>query len=417
MLIWLRFAFRNLLRNRRRSLYTILAVAIGFAAVNVFGGFTQYIFTNLRESFIYVQGNGHLSVFKIGAREHGGDDDPQHYLLSREEIQRIREIAAARLQPRAFLEVLTLSGLISNGDTSTIFVGVAWPPGDKYRIQKAARGLMARLEFFEGRPLEEGSSYGIGIGRDLGKRLGIGRDSPAILMAPTVHGQINALDAKVYQITQAPMELLEDKWVIMPLAFARSLYDTEGASQFNILLTEGEELPVQRDRLEQALRAAGLAVEVLPWPSLSPFYVKTERMFQIIFFFMFVIVSVIIVMSVVNTVSMSVLERGREIGTLRAMGAKRWLVVRLFGLEGLLLGLFGCLLGAGLFGCSLGFIGWLQPMWTPPQIARAIPLEVYFVPAYFLQSGLLLMLLSLLAGIFPARRIARRNIVEALGHV
>lgn len=417
MLIWLRLAFRNLLRNRRRSLYTILAVAIGFAAVNVFGGFTQYIFANLRESFIYVQGNGHLSVFKTGAREHAGDDEPERYLLSREEIQRIREIATAELQTLDFLEVLTLSGLISNGDISTIFVGIAWPPGDKYRIQKQARGLMARLEFFTGRPLEDGSSYGIGIGHDLGKRLGIGRESPAILMAPTVQGQINALDAKVYQITQAPMELLEDKWVVMPLTFARSLYDTEGASQLNILLAGADGLPGQGDRLEQALRAAGLAVEVLPWTALSPFFVKTERMFQIIFFFMFVIVSVIIVMSVVNTVSMAVLERSREIGTLRAMGAKRWLVVRLFGLEGLLLGLFGCLLGAGLFGLSLGFIGLLQPMWTPPQIARAIPLEVYFVPAYFLRSGLLLVLLSLLAGIFPARRIARRNIVEALGHV
>ena len=64
MVAWIRFAFRNLLRNRRRSLYTMIAVAMGYAAINLFGGFTAYIFTNLRESFIYIEANGHLTIFK-----------------------------------------------------------------------------------------------------------------------------------------------------------------------------------------------------------------------------------------------------------------------------------------------------------------------------------------------------------------
>ncbi|MEZ5583226.1 MAG: FtsX-like permease family protein [Candidatus Competibacteraceae bacterium] len=140
-------------------------------------------------------------------------------------------------------------------------------------------------------------------------------------------------------------------------------------------------------------------------------------MFRVLFLFMFLIVTVIIVMSVVNTVSMAVLERSREIGTLRAIGAKRYRIVSLFGLEGALLGLFGSLLGVMFFALVLGIIGFWQPTWIPPQIARSIPLEVYVVPNYLLASGLLLILLSFAAGIFPARRIALRNIVEALGHV
>jgi putative ABC transport system permease protein len=49
---WAKFAGANLLRNRRRSFYTIIAIAIGYAAVNVFGGFTAYIFKNLEYTFI-----------------------------------------------------------------------------------------------------------------------------------------------------------------------------------------------------------------------------------------------------------------------------------------------------------------------------------------------------------------------------
>lgn len=417
MITWLRFAFRNLLRNRRRSLYTIVAVAIGFAAINVFGGFTAYIFTNLRESFIYDQGNGHLTVFKAKAGAAQGAMEPAETLLAADEIRQVRAVAIADREVVGVSEVMNLTGLISNGELSTIFVATAWVPSEKQALRERARGLISRLKSYDGQPLSDGLSYGIGIGRLLANKLGSQPGAPAILMAPTVHGQINAVDAQVVQLTDTAMEMLEDKWVVMPLSLARSLYDTDGASRVNLLLATDDDLAAARARLEQRLRAAGLAVDVAEWRDLSPFYVKVERMFNVIFFFMFLIVSIIIVMSVVNTVSMTVLERSREIGTLRAMGAQRPQVITLFSLEGALLGLFGCLLGVFVLLAALAMIGYLKPYWNPPQMARAIPLEVYVVPEYLALSTLFLTALSFASGVFPARRIARRNIVEALGHV
>lgn len=417
MITWVRYAFRNLLRNRRRSLYTILAVAIGFAAINVFGGFTNYIFTNLRESFIYVQGNGHLSVFKSGARVGNTVEDPLKHLLTREEILRVREIAEADGNFIGISEVMTITGLISNGDITTIFVGIAWVPSEKYALQEKARGLMSQLSFFEGKPLGDNLENSIGIGHGLAKKLHSEFESDVILMAPTVFGQINAVDAQVLQFTDTSMELLEDKWVAMPLNLARTLYKTEGASQINLLLMENANLGGVRSALEKKLHEAGIDVIVAPWRDLSPFYVKVEKMFRVIFLLIFLIVSIIIVMSVVNTVSMAVLERSREIGTLRAIGARRNRVIMLFSLEGALLGLFGCLIGVVLLVVALAFLGYAQPYWTPPQMARPIPLEVYLVSEYLLVSALFLTMLSFASGVLPARQIARQNIVEALGHV
>ena len=81
MLVWLRIAARNLFINARRSLFTILAIGLGYAAVNVFGGFTEYMFTGLEDSHIYAQGNGHLTIFKKGFLDHG-KLNPVAYLLS-----------------------------------------------------------------------------------------------------------------------------------------------------------------------------------------------------------------------------------------------------------------------------------------------------------------------------------------------
>src|SRR5215471_15745299 len=88
---WLKIACRNLGKNRRRSVFTIMAIALGYAAVNVFGGFTAYIFTSLRDGYIYAQGNGHLTIFKKGFLTYG-KLSPLDYLLSDAEIQSLKAV-------------------------------------------------------------------------------------------------------------------------------------------------------------------------------------------------------------------------------------------------------------------------------------------------------------------------------------
>ena len=89
---WLSLAFRNLLRNARRSITTIAAVALGYAAVNVLGGFATYMFVSIREAYIYDQTNGHVQVWKEGARSYGGSD-PGAYLLSEKDFEEIKAFA------------------------------------------------------------------------------------------------------------------------------------------------------------------------------------------------------------------------------------------------------------------------------------------------------------------------------------
>jgi putative ABC transport system permease protein len=414
--IWVRYALANLFRNKRRSLYTVLAIAMGYAAINVFGGFTSYIFTNLKASFIYVDANGHLSIFKKGFLTEG-KIDPTRFLITNTEFQKITRICSEIPGVVVAAPQLQITGLISNGEVSTIFIGMGRVPSQTRLIQQSVTGMISRFELFDGDPLTDDRIYGGGITYGLGEKLGLEMGSSAIVMAPTVEGRINALDMEIRQKFKVPVEVLNDMVISIPLAFAQSLYDTDSVGSLSLLLSDDSfTLPV-RESLQQIFLENGLDMEVKTWEEMAPFYSKVKNMFDIIFLLVFIIVLAIAVTSVINTLSMTVMERIREIGTLRALGMKRSGVVTLFAMESAMLGVAGSLAGMG-----ISFFVWiavklLEPQWMPPNFVDYIPLEVYLVPAYLAVTLCFLVILSVIASIIPARKAARGGIVDALGHV
>jgi putative ABC transport system permease protein len=203
----------------------------------------------------------------------------------------------------------------------------------------------------------------------------------------------------------------------MPLRFAQELYDTSGADRLNLLLKNAELSYPMKEHLEQQLTARGFKVEIFTWDQLRPSYLKIRNMFNVIFTFVFIIVLTIVALSVINTISMAVLERTREIGTLRALGLKRSGVVRIFSLEGTLLATAGSLCGLVLTVLGLAAVTILQPSWTPPTIPKEVPLEIHLVPWLMAVSCLAMIGLATLAAIIPARRAARLRIIDALRHI
>jgi putative ABC transport system permease protein len=415
MLTWIKLAFRNLFRNARRSLFTVLAIALGFVAVNVLGGFTAYIFSNLEESYIYAEANGHLTVFKQGFLDKG-KLDPNRYLLSETELERIRTTAARHPEVVISTEQLNVSGLLSNGQVSTIFLAAGRVPSDIEAIGKLSSRNSKRILLYDGRPLSDADEHGIGVSHGLAKALNLALDGTAVAMSPTVSGQINALDVQLVQLIDAPIEALDDKLAVVPLKFAQSLYDTASVDRVTLLLRRGADIEAVRGALARELHAAGLDVDIRTWTELSPFYTKAKKMFDVIFVVSFLIVFTIVVMSVVNTFTMAVLERTREIGTLRALGVRRRGIVTMFALESVVLGGFGSLFGIGLTMLVIALVGWLEPSWIPPQMARRVPLQIYLVPVYWMSSTLALLVLAILSAILPARKAARMPITHALGY-
>lgn len=122
-------------------------------------------------------------------------------------------------------------------------------------------------------------------------------------------------------------------------------------------------------------------------------------------------------MSVANSMGMTVVERTREIGTLRSIGLKRWGVVRLFTTESMLLTVIGCTVGllitlAVRWGINVAGISY-----TPPSSASPVPLLVDLDVGRVVFTFVLMAVVGTLAAYLPARRAAKKPIIDALGHV
>jgi putative ABC transport system permease protein len=128
---------------------------------------------------------------------------------------------------------------------------------------------------------------------------------------------------------------------------------------------------------------------------------------------------VIVLFAVVNTMTMNVMERTNEIGTVRAMGVRRNAIRAQFVVEGGLLGAIGATTGVLLaIGVALA-INHAGLLWTPPGNANAVPFRLAMPPGPNLMIGtwLGLVLVATLAALMPANRAARMPVVDALRHI
>jgi len=227
---------------------------------------------------------------------------------------------------------------------------------------------------------------------------------------------MNAMDMQVSGVYDSGSDATNDKYLRFTFDFAQSLYDTKMAEKIVVLLDDWQKTESMRTVLQTKLANAGIPCEIKTWNELSLFYSKVKGMFGMIFLFIFCIVLVIVIMSTVNTMGMAVLERTREIGTLRALGLKKRGVSLLFALEGGLLGLIGSLVGTVLHVVVWAIVRRFPPTYTPPGLSTPVPLTIDLVPQAVLTLVICLILLSLIAAIIPARHAAKQNVVTALGH-
>ena len=187
----------------------------------------------------------------------------------------------------------------------------------------------------------------------------------------------------------------------------------EGATTWVALLDD----TAATDRAVEAFRTrlATDAFEVVPWHRLADFYNKTVDLFSRQVGVVRLLIALIVVLSISNTLSMSVIERTSEIGTMMALGVRRRAVLQLFVTEGAMLGLAGGLVGI--------VLGWLLatlisaigiPMPPPPGMARGYVGAIALTPALVGDGMLLAFGTTLLASIAPAWKASRMNIVDAL---
>ena len=402
--IWLDFslAFRNVVRQKRRSAIAIGAVAFGITALLLASGFIEWIFLDFRESTIRSQ-LGHVQIVKPGYHD-AGKADPYAFLLP-DAVPELEAPNEAR-QIKTVAPRLSFSGLVSFGDATLSFIGDGVSPPEEALFGKG-------LEVSTGRNLAADDPRGIIMGEGLARNLGVKVGDKVVLLASTAKGGTNAVEVTIRGLFSTVTKAYDDSALRVPITTARSLVRTQGSHVWVVLLNETSDTDIVQAKLRSKLPKDQF--DVVAWYTLADIYNKTATLFTAQIQGIRVIIALIILLSISNTMTMSVIERIGEIGTCMALGVKRSGILRLFVSEGVLLGCFGGMLGL--------LIGWALaalisaigiPMPPPPGMAHGFTGEILVTWKIAVEALILAVGTTLVASVYPAWTASRKLIVDAL---
>jgi putative ABC transport system permease protein len=406
---FLLLAFRNIFRNRRRTIMTLFVVGGGVAGLLLVGGFFAQMYEGIRESTIR-GGLGHLQVFTA-----------EHF--RREEIRTLdtgidnwRQIAASvSTAPhiRGVAPRIDFYGLVSNGNKSSMFMGSAVDPD-------AEKSLGFTSNINTGRDLDGtvGGEVEALIGSDLAKSMNVKVGDGLTLLTTTSDGAMNGIDVQIVGIVKTGWQEVDAHYLRITLASAQRLLASERITNLVIGLDATANTDLVYAELAPRLHGQAQELVLKKWIDLATGYKQIRSLFNTIFVFIGVIVFFMVLMSSVNTLLMTMFERTREIGTMLAMGTPRAWIIALFMLEATLIGALGAaagVAGGDLIGVLLNHSGIHLP--PPPGTTVPMAFRVLLVPGLMIGSSLLAIVGLALASILPAVRASRLQIAEALSHV
>ncbi|WP_426171218.1 ABC transporter permease [Pseudoduganella sp. R-34] len=403
---WLVLAHRNVLRNGRRSLLLGGTIAIGTLALLLFAAYIAASLDGLRESTIR-GGLGHAQVSALPPAD-GYVEQQLQYGLDDAERSRIEGLLGKMDGVRRVAPRLQFSGLVSNGPRTLTFEAQGVDPVRELQ----AFGTFQLLA--QGAPLRAGDEgrYQVLVGREMARRLGVRPGQSLTLMTTTVQGSVNAMDVEVAGLLATGIPERDLYALQIPIETAQELLRTRKISHLSVLYQDTAIADAQSAAIAQAI---GGKVRLQRWQELAPLYPQVMALFRNQFIVFGAIIGLIVFLGVAAMTLATIYERGKEIGTLRAMGIPQAMVRRLFMFEGLLQGAFGALAG--------GTAAWLATLAInaaaielapPPGRNVGVPLHLLWLFQPSLVIVLVLPLLAMAAAWLTSRRIGRMPVKAIL---
>jgi putative ABC transport system permease protein len=403
LMMWLNFALQNTRRNQRRSIVTVSVAALGTAAILLAGGFALFTYEALAQAA--ARSTGHLILGKPEQFLRDEDTPLQHGL---EHVTSMRNQLLANPAVRHVLPKVEFSGLISNGDKSTVMMATGVDPDGEF----AVKGPF--LTVTQGTVLtSDNSDAEIMLGEGLARSLKASPGSSLTLLASTTEGAMNAMDVRVKGVFSTGVPDVDRRLVYTDIVTAQKLLVTDRVSSLGIFLDR----MASTEPVQQQLSAQWPELKVQTWLDQAFFYQSVRDLYNRIFGALGLIIGVIVVFVVTNAMAMAIIERTREIGTLRALGTLPSQLLRTLALEGMVLGGVGALAGAAL-SLGISLLLYVVPVNMPPPPGRSVgyPLNISIDPLLVAATLAAMVLLTMLASSWVARKTVHLPVVDALAH-
>lgn len=397
-------AYRNLVRNGRRTTLTALAVALGLVVVMAMSSLIEGMISTMVADGIRMS-SGHLQI-----RAESYDSDKAS-LLSKDLL---RDAAAWSAQAEALPEVksaapvLWSGGLLGTAQESIGIQIVGIDMEDAFH-EPIRAGIVA------GNYLNNDDRGDILIGKGLADQMDITVGRRVSLAASNANGEGQEGIFTVVGLVDTGFPSIDQNRVILPLAQAQSFSGVGDRFSSLILMLNNEE-----DTAVTAAQFSGAETQVLTWEDLNRLVLESVENGLIFYYVLYGIVFLAVAVLIANTLLMSVFARAQEIGILAALGMNRRQIMLLFLIEGSLLAVLGIamglVLGLGVV-AYMTFVGFSIPADTASLVegfAFGTTIKGGFAPGQFAILSLMLLVIVSLVSLYPASLAAKMEPVEAL---
>lgn len=419
MRLLLSLAARNLLRHKRRTALTAAALVLGIALMVLGRAWTaameRAVVQPARDATL-----GHVQVFaRDAAADEGGNVSfimPQNnYRLLEQPHALVRRVLAAEPRLSAGLPRLMVGALLSSGEVSVEGILIGIDPAARAAVYPA-------LELHEGRHLRPGENA-ILLNRGVARRLGVRLGDTVVALGNTADGRLAGVRLTVVGIWHVKgLEAYEWSACYTALGAVQELLDGGGGAGVLVFRQRdpGAPSPPVAAALNRLFEREGIGARAYTWNEMGGPFIGGMLLTRFVAGIMDVVMTIIVAAGVLNTALMSVLERTREIGTLRAVGARRSRVALIFLAEAAALALAAAV-GGGLLGAGVvAFFGRVGiPAFSEAQRYSYGGDHLFPVVSWgdALSVPALMVLVCIAAAVGPAVMAARLRPADALRYV
>ena len=414
-LMLLRLAWRNLWRHRKRTVITLSSIAIGFGLAVLSIGIGDGSHNSLIRNAIKL-GEGHLTI-----QPRGYIEAPANHKYLADGLALSKKLATLNLtgsiEPRISLQVLAST---ANNSVGAALEGIS--------SASDPRVDMLKPQLLKGVWLKANDARGIVIGAGMASKLKAKIGSKVVLMAGKKGGDSQAQLGRVRGIFKSQVPEMDDYLILSDIQLARRFLQGEGAeitkqpiTRFAIFLNDPDTMYEWKDKIKSAVESN--QVIAMDWQEMMPQLVQFIIIDDAGNYVFLLLILIMVIFGVLNTVLMSVLERTREFGLLRALGLSRRNLLTLVFCESFIMGLLaivvGWIVGGGVhFWFSQHGIDFTAMMGEGGNVMMGTFMDpiVYTELSWdrVVQLTSIIFVATLGSGIYPAIKAARVTPVEAL---
>jgi len=407
-------AWRNVWRHRRRTLITLTSIAVGFGLAVLFIGIGDGSHNSMIRNAIKL-GDGHITV------------QPKDYL----QAPANHKYLANGKSLSAKLDTLNVAGSVAArvslqvlASTASNSVGAGL---EGFSSNSDQRQDMLEPQLIEGNWIQEGDHRGIVIGDGMARKLKAKVGSKVVLMAGKQGGDSQAQLGRVRGIFDSHVDELDDFLVLSDLQFAQYFLAGEGANieqspvtRFAVFLNDPDTIAYWKAQIKSVIE--NKLVVVLDWQEMMPQLVQFIIIDDAGNYIFLILILIMVVFGIVNTVLMSVLERTREFGLLRALGLGRRHLLLLVFCESLLLSVLAVIIGWTVGGGTHWWFSQHGIDFSAFMTEGTSLMGTFMDPVVYtelswdrvIQLTTIIFVTTLASGIYPAIKAARVTPVEAL---